>query len=146
MQAATATIIDRELKPADTLEAAVYAAFRRVGLPLAGWRFTVLADAVRAVPLTGPPAWLDLAAIALRGLAGLRVDVDCGALLVRRAAPVFPVVRRCADGDCEPGCCCDQASESVDVDELTAEELARYREHGTAAQQREIEVWLGGGE
>ena len=54
------------------------------------------------------------------------------------AGLALDVIRRCAADDCEPGCNCALVPVQVDVDELTAAEVAHYRAHGTAAQCSEI--------
>jgi hypothetical protein len=48
----------------------------------------------------------------------------------------FPVICRC--DLCEPGCNCALVPVVVDVDELTAVEVARFTATGTAAQRAEI--------
>ena len=50
----------------------------------------------------------------------------------------FTVIRRCDADLCEPGCNCDRCPVAVDVDELTAAEVAHYGAHGTAAQRSGI--------
>src|SRR5271154_7184072 len=58
-----------------------------------------------------------------------------------QAAPVaflFDVLRRCDDGECERGCFCDRLTMNVDVDELTAVEIAHFQARGTPAQRAEI--------
>jgi hypothetical protein len=58
-------------------------------------------------------------------------------------APVaFPVIRRCDADLCEPGCNCDRCPVVVDVDELTAAEVARFEATGTAAQRAEIAAYF----
>jgi hypothetical protein len=53
-------------------------------------------------------------------------------------APSFDVIRRCPAGECEPGCNCDVVAVEVDVDELTAVEVAHFQAHGSAAQRADI--------
>jgi hypothetical protein len=56
---------------------------------------------------------------------------------------LFSVVRRCPEGRCADGPCeCIDPTTDVDVDELTAEELAHFSAQGTPAQRAEIEMWL----
>lgn len=59
---------------------------------------------------------------------------------------LFGVRRPCSPGLC-PGsssgaCDCWDPTTYVDVDELTDDELADFRAHGTAEQQAEIAGWL----
>ena len=57
-------------------------------------------------------------------------------------ATSFTVIRRCDADLCEPGCNCDRCPVVVDVDELTAVEVARFTATGTAAQRAEIASYL----
>jgi hypothetical protein len=50
----------------------------------------------------------------------------------------FAVIRRCPARECERGCNCDRVPVEVDVDELTAVEVAHFQAHGSAAQRAEI--------
>lgn len=54
---------------------------------------------------------------------------------------MFAVIRRC-DPCLDAGCNCDRVTVDCDVDELSAEELERFRIEGTAEQRVEIETWL----
>jgi hypothetical protein len=60
------------------------------------------------------------------------------------AAPVFifDVLRCCDANDCDAGCLCDRLAVNVDVDELTAVEVAHFRATGTAAQRAEIAAYF----
>ena len=55
---------------------------------------------------------------------------------------VFDVIRRCDADVCEPGCNCDRCPVAVDVDELTAAEVACFAATGTAAQRAEIAAYV----
>ena len=57
------------------------------------------------------------------------------------AAFLFDVLRRCAQGECEPGCNCHVVTVAVDVDELTDVEVAHFQAHGTAAQRAELAAY-----
>ena len=57
-------------------------------------------------------------------------------------ALLFDVIRRCPAGECESGCNCHVVTVEVDVDELTAVEVAHFQAHGTAAQRAEILAYL----
>ncbi len=61
--------------------------------------------------------------------------------------PRFEVVRPCAEGCCpcvegDGACACVEPNVDVDVDELSREELARFRAFGSEEQQAEIVDWL----
>ena len=71
----------------------------------------------------------------------MRIMVD----MSNAAAPVaflFDVIRRCDAGECERGCLCDRLTVNVDVDELTAVEVAHFQAHGTVAQRAEIATYF----
>ena len=53
------------------------------------------------------------------------------------AAFLFSVLRRCPSGECEADCNCALITVDVDVDELTAVEVAHFTTRGTTAQRAE---------
>jgi hypothetical protein len=58
------------------------------------------------------------------------------------AAFLFSVIRRCAPGECEDDCNCALITVDVDVDELTAVEVAHFTARGTAAQRAELAAYF----
>jgi hypothetical protein len=58
------------------------------------------------------------------------------------AAFLFSVLRRCPSGECERDCNCALVTVDVDVDELTAVEVAHFTARGTVAQRAELAAYF----